>query len=97
MQEYKIYSVRDSKGAAYAPPFYQASDAEAERMFRRLSLDPQSMVAQFPEDYDLFHLGTFDATTGQITPSDTPRHIMKALGASKVTTIQKNAVKKPRA
>lgn len=74
----KIFSIRDTKGEFYSPPFYKHQTAEAIRDFTQAANDPQSTISKFPEDFDLFELGTYDNLTGKIDPLDTPHHIVKA-------------------
>ena len=75
----KIYSVRDSKGEIYNTPFFAKTHAEAERMFRGVANDTKSMIAQFPEDFDLYFVGEFDDSSGNLKKLDTPHHIAKAI------------------
>lgn len=74
-----LFAVRDSKAEFYAPPFVKMSRGEAERDFQTLVRDEKSKIHMYPEDYDLFELGTYDENTGKIVPHDTPRHMMKAI------------------
>lgn len=77
--ELKIYSIRDSKGEFYHPPFYSRTHAEAERNFAQLTSDDKSMISKYPQDFDLYYLGTFDQNLGKIVSLDTPHHIVKAV------------------
>lgn len=75
----KIFSIRDGKAECYYPPFFKKSMGEAERDFTELTRDEKSMVAKYPEDFDLYYLGDYNDLTGQIKPLDTPQHIVKAV------------------
>jgi hypothetical protein len=75
----KLYTIRDSKGEFYGPPFTQKTHGEAERSFHTLTNDPKSNVNQYPEDFDLYYLGEYDDISGKIKPNDTPQHIVKAV------------------
>lgn len=75
----KIYSIRDSKGEVFNFPFYKKTHGEAERDFRSLVNDEKSTVWQYPEDYDLYFIGTYDDETGKIEALPTPQHIVKAV------------------
>lgn len=77
--ELKLFSIRDSKGEVYNTPFFQKSHGEAERSFRELIKDEKSMVSKYPDDFDLYYLGTYDDQTGVIKPTDTPQHLVKAV------------------
>lgn len=78
MSSLKVYALRDTKAGIYHPPFYNHSHGEAERNFHQLVKDPKSTVHQYPEDFDLYHLGTYDDITGKICPTDSPVHMLKA-------------------
>lgn len=82
----KMYSIRDSKAEIYGFPFSQLTHGEAERTFKRLATPaPQgqesTQISQYPEDYDLYYLGTFDDSTGKVNWLDTPQHMLKANNA----------------
>lgn len=77
--ELKMYSIRDAKGEVYNQPFFKSTHGEAERDFKRLTQDEKSMVCQFPEDYDLYYVGSFDTLKGTIKGLETPQHIAKAI------------------
>lgn len=77
--ELKIYSIRDSKGELYNQPFYQKTHGEAERTFRELTNDEKSMVSKYPDDFDLYFLGSFNDANGTFEVLDTPQHIVKAI------------------
>ena len=61
----KTFTIRDSKGEFYSPPFLQKTHGEAERSFKQLVQDQRSQVSKFPEDYDLYYIGEFDDNTGK--------------------------------
>lgn len=77
--ELKVYSIRDAKGEIFNPPFYKKTHGEAERDFQTLCRDEKSMPSQYPEDFDLYFLGTYDDVSGKLSPLDTPQHIVKAV------------------
>lgn len=75
----KAFTIRDTKGEVYNTPFFQKTHGEAERSFKSLLHDNQSMVAKYPEDYDLYYIGEYDDQSGQLLGLDTPQHIVKAV------------------
>lgn len=75
----KVYSIRDTKAEVYNTPFMKKTHGEAERDFTSLVKDEKSMPNQYPEDFDLYHLGIFDDQTGKFEPLATPQHIIKAV------------------
>lgn len=74
----KIYSVFDLKLNQYQPVFSFNTDVEAQRHFYRLLVSVPTM-SEFPQDYDLRHLGTFDDDTGVVTPAITCELITNGL------------------
>jgi len=80
----KAYSIKDSKTQSFAPPFFNSTHGEAERTFVRITKNPQSVISEFPDDYDLFYVGEFDTATGKLTELQTPQHVVKASLAKKV-------------
>lgn len=77
--ELKAFSIRDQKSEVFNTPFFQKTHGEAERSFRELVTDQKSMVHKYPEDYDLYFIGTYNDQTGLIKPLDTPQHMLKAV------------------
>lgn len=77
--ELRAYSIRDSKGEVFHPPFYKKTHGEAERDFTSLVRDDKSQVGSYPDDYDLYHVGMWDDQSGKFSPLDTPQHIVKAV------------------
>lgn len=77
----RIYTIRDSKGEFFHPPFFKRSHGEAERDFMHLCKDDKTMTGLYSEDYDLYYLGTYDDQTGKMTVGQTPDHITKGIHA----------------
>lgn len=75
----RVYSIRDAKAEVFNQPWFAKTHGEAERNFAQLTRDSKSMVSQFPEDYDLYYLGTYDDNTGMVESLDTPQHMVKAV------------------
>jgi len=77
--ELKIYSIRDLKAETYNAPFYQPTHGLAERYLQNLVKDEKSQIYAYPEDFDLFYLGTYNTDTGRFQPLDIPQHVVKAI------------------
>lgn len=63
-----ICTIRDSVANTYGRPFFTATRGTALRSFIDMCNDtpsPDNPIAQHPEDYELFELGTFDDQTGR--------------------------------
>lgn len=71
----KMVSIRDDKIGAYMNPQFFRSTGEAERSFTSLVNDPQSQVANYPDDFCLFELGEFDDSTGELRQYDQARSL----------------------
>lgn len=77
--ELKAYSIRDAKGEVFHTPFFKKTHGEAERDFTQVCRDPKSQLNQFPDDYDLYFIGTYDDQKGVFVSLDTPQHVVKAV------------------
>lgn len=73
------YSIRDQKAEIFHVPHFKLTHGEAERDFRQLVNDEKSKLNKFPEDYDLYFVGTYDDQTGVFKPLSTPQHVIKAV------------------
>lgn len=63
-----IYAVRDIKND-FGTPFTAANDNIARRMYQAEQKNKDSMLAQFPADFELWRLAEYDTKTGQLYPS----------------------------
>jgi len=62
----EIFSIHDNKASAYLPPFNLPTTQMAVRTFTDTLNDPNHAFAKHPEDYTLFHIGTFDDSNAVI-------------------------------
>lgn len=62
-----VYAIHDEKAALYMNPFFFPTQGQALRAFNDLVNDSNSTVYKHPEDYRLYHLGTYDDHTGTFT------------------------------
>nr|WAE43452.1 MAG: nonstructural protein [Microviridae sp.] len=75
----RIYSIKDVKSGAYLTPMVCENHVDATRQFQRATNSDQSIIFEYPEDFELFYLGSFDIISGAITPLATPEFIINAL------------------
>jgi len=61
---HQVFAIFDSKVQAFATPWFSRSESEALRAVTAAMDDAQSLLAKFPEDYSVHHLGSFDDETG---------------------------------
>lgn len=64
-----VYSIYDKKAETYSSPFLQANDASAVRAIQATMRDASTSLAQWPDDYVLYLVGTFDIATGIVLSS----------------------------
>lgn len=75
----EMFTVYDSAAKRYLQPFFAETIEVAMRMFKSLVAKEGHQFAKFPEDYTLFHIGTYDAVCGRVFPLDTPHSLGVAL------------------
>lgn len=71
----RLFSVLDIKAGFFKPPFAARSDGEALRALSEAMRDPQTTLAQYPEDFALYETGNFNDATGTIEPTVPVRHL----------------------
>lgn len=74
-----IFTVYDSKAAAYLQPFFAQTKGVAIRNFSDAVNDPQHHFARHGEDYTLFELGHYDDSDAKFHIHETPESIGKAI------------------
>lgn len=62
------YTLFDAQLQAYAQPFFSQTNGSALRAFADHVNEPGTGPNKHPEDYSLWHIGTFDDQEGRITP-----------------------------
>lgn len=77
----KIFALLDSKLESYGQPFFFLHPGQAVRFLQDLVSDNQksNSVAQHPEDFRLFQLGSYDPTVGRFTNLDVPIFLADAI------------------
>lgn len=66
--EHVIVAVRDSKSELFSAPMFFRSKGEAVRAFGDEVNNPGGVFYKHPEDYCMYHLGTYDDTAGLLQP-----------------------------
>jgi hypothetical protein len=77
-----IYAIYDLKAEAYGRPFFLEADGLAIRSFAEATLNPQTEISKYPEDFRLFKMGTYDDSNGNIK-SMIPKVLVTAVEAKK--------------
>lgn len=73
-----LISVRDSKAESWSAPFTADNKAVALREFGTLVQDGRTLVGQHPADFDLFVVGIFDTSLGEVESMDS-EHLANGL------------------
>jgi len=60
----KVFSIFDSKAAAFLQPFFSPTAATAVRSFERSAQDEASDFNRYAGDYTLFEIGEWDQSQG---------------------------------
>lgn len=71
----EMFTVFDSAADAFLEPFFAPTVEVAIRMFRTLVNREDHQFHVYPEDYTLFHIGTFDGSRGLVDSLATPHSI----------------------
>lgn len=64
----EIYTIRDKKTDVYNTPFFQRSVEEAMRTIADAANDERTHLAKFPDDFEIYRLGSFNDNSGKIDP-----------------------------
>lgn len=54
----EMYAFYDKKAKRFDIPFFASSDLFAERHYLQILEQPGSFISTFPQDFDVYHLGT---------------------------------------
>lgn len=76
MAKLTVFAVRDRALDAFMRPFFMPTEGMAIRSFQDEvnRKDENNPLAQHPEDYDLYTLGTFDEDRGHFTQGEGEPH-----------------------
>jgi len=67
----EIFTVYDSKAEAYLQPFFLKTKAMAIREITDAANNPEHQFGKYPQDYVLFHIGSYNEDTATITQDKT--------------------------
>ena len=65
-----IYSIKDSKAGTFSQPFYSVNHSTAIRSFNASLQDATNPLSNYPQDFSLYHLGTWEDREARITLND---------------------------
>lgn len=73
-----IFAIRDLKIGAYKAPFTARNAGDATRMLQQAIKQGNSQLSEYPSDFELYFMGTFNDVSGQLD-SVKPEFICSAL------------------
>lgn len=72
-----VYAVYDVKTGVFFAPMVYHNDAHAIRELRRPFKDASSSLGQYPEDYDVYLVGSWSDHEGKLEGLTPPRLVVK--------------------
>lgn len=91
----KLYSVLDVKAQQYGPIMALHHDAVAIREFAAAIDQPNSMISQYPQDFELHCVGTFEAEVKSVALS--AAELLPVVGCVPVVVVTATALVASRA
>jgi hypothetical protein len=82
-----VVSVRDIRGGFWGQPYFVMSSGSATRSFMdqcNKKTDPDNILAQHPEDFELWHLGYYDDEHGDFEVFATVDRVRLIAGSDSV-------------
>lgn len=68
----QAFSIYDMKTQSFDTPFFDVNIMKAQQAVAAVCLDPNSMLARYPEDFALYEIGEFDTGKGCMIPAAMP-------------------------
>lgn len=81
-----MYAIHDTTAKSWAAPFFQRTDVAAIRAMAAAvnTEDRNNQLFTNPEDFNLYHVGTFNEETGTVSAdSDMPKLIVNGIKLKK--------------
>ena len=70
--KFEIFTIYDSKAESYSRPMFFETKGVAIRSFMDVLKAGDSQISKYPEDYTLFHLGTWEDQQAKFESNSTP-------------------------
>lgn len=77
--EVKIYSVFDKKSSRYDMPYYFHNDGTMIRGISSMFNKKGTIHGDYPADFSIHEVGTFNDMSGQITANTQPRFVIEGV------------------
>lgn len=73
----RMYSIFDKKSLIHHPPQFLYNTGHALRYFKStVERQERSFMTDYPEDFDVYEVGSFDDQTGVVEKMDKPQYIV---------------------
>lgn len=72
----ELFAIRDVVAGSFDGVFTFKNNADACRAFCAICSDVGTNYGRYPNDYDLYHVGSFDTATGSLVIVDHPSFLM---------------------
>lgn len=72
------FAVKDIKSALFSQPHFVETKGVAIRSFATACEDPNTNLNKYPSDFSLYHIGTYNIESGQLTAISKPEQIANA-------------------
>lgn len=70
MNQLNAYVLQDIKAQTFGPVFWHETDVHAHRAVEQSIKNSEQIFAQYPEDFNLVQIGTYDSTQGLLSPTN---------------------------
>lgn len=80
----QIFAILDHTAQMFSDPFFARNEAEACRIVEQ-TLDRESTLSLYPEDFTLYHIGEYRCAEGVIDSNDLP---MKIIAVSELQRVK---------
>lgn len=70
-----MYSIYDRKTELYLPPFIALNQGDATRQVLNMLMGSENMLSKFPDDYDLYEVGSFNDDIGAMVGKANNSHV----------------------
>lgn len=75
MPKQTMYALFDTRNSSFQPPFVASAEGEAVRGVILGLRKGVALFAQFPMEFSLFEVGSFDFSSGELASHIPPRHV----------------------
>lgn len=71
----EMFTIYDVKARVYQTPKFALNEAMAKRNFEIHLTEENTIFTKFPDDFQIFHIGSYDDDTGEIKQKKKPTYL----------------------